>query len=155
MADRISYVKMFLSVAGGFITQLAGGYDSLLQLFVWIVMIDFGLGLIGGIKKKEFSSSIAKWGFVSKVAYFIIIAVCVKIDVVIGKVCFVRNIAIIWFLLCEGASVLENTAILGVPWPEGLLDVLVQAKNGFSIRAIDVVKKLIVEYTKSEESGEK
>lgn len=159
MEKEITYIKVVLSIAGGMITQYMGGYDTILSLLVWLVMADFILGCLWGVKAKDFSSTVAKWGFVTKFVYFATVAICVKIDMVIGKDCFIRNIAIIWFALCEGASVLENAAKLGAPLPAGLLDVLVQAKNGFSIRVTDIVKTIVLEYSgqqkESKESGEK
>lgn len=152
--NNVNYIKAMLSVAGGLITQHLGGYDAMLSLFAWLVMADFLLGCLGGIREKDFSSTIAKWGFVTKFAYFVVIALCVKLDVIVGKDCFFRNIAIVWFSLCEGASVLENTARLGVPLPAGLVEVLVQAKKGFSIRVTDIVKKIVLEYSGQTEERE-
>lgn len=154
MTDEITMIKAVLSIVGGMVAQMLGGYDSLLQAVGCAVLLDFALGCLAAMKNKEFSSTVARWGFVSKLIYFAIIAICVMIDSIIGKECFIRNIALVWFLLCEGASLLENSAKLGVPLPKGLVDILVQAKNSFSIRIIDVVKRMVDEYTKNKESEE-
>lgn len=146
MEEKIMYIKMILSITCGFFVELLGGADRLLTLILHLVIIDFLLGVLCAVRKKKFSSSIARWGFCSKFFYFVIISLCSLIDSTIGDDCFVRNIAIVWFSICEGASILENCTILGVPLPEGLVNVLAQAKNGFSIRIIDIVKKMLEEF---------
>ena len=155
MEEKIMYIKMILSITCGFFIELLGGADRLLTLILHLVIIDFLLGILCSVKRKDFSSTIAKWGFVSKFFYFIIISLCYLIDGVVGNGCFLRNIAIVWFSICEGASILENAVILGVPLPQGIVEILAQAKNGFSIRIIDIVKKMIEELCGEQTSAEK
>lgn len=147
MENKIVCMKVAIALVGGMAVNLLGGYDELLKVFIMSVIIDFIMGILSSIKKKQFSSTVARWGFVGKLLYFMIIALCVQLDNVMGKDDLIRNVAIVWFLICECASILENAANLGMPLPKGLIDVLVQAKNSFSIRIIDVVKKMVMEYS--------
>ena len=146
MERTISILKIVLAGIGGYIATSLGGFDNLLMLLIALSFSDQAFGAAKGFKKKGFSSSIFFWGIVNKAVIFVIIAIMVKVDLAIGKVGFLRNAFIIWFSLCESASIIENTAALGIPWPDGLLSVLVQVRKGFSINISKIVQQIIENY---------
>lgn len=157
MEKVISILKIVIAVTGSFIASALGGADSLTTLLLILASCDILFGGAKGIKNKNFSSSIFFWGLINKAVIFLVIAIMVKVDAAIGKVGFLRNAFIIWFSLCESASMIENSASLGVPWPDGLLNVLVQVRKGFSINISKIVQQIIENYNipKSEGSDEK
>lgn len=146
MNNTIDYVKAAVSLAGGFLSASLGGVDGLLQFFIILFMCDLCFGALKAIKNKNFASSVLFWGFINKVIALAVIAILTKLDAVLGFNNTLRNIAIIWFSLCEGASLLENLAILGLPIPDGLRGILVQVKKGFNINLTKVVKQIIDNY---------
>jgi len=157
MEKIVSILKVVVAVAGTFIASSLGGCDDLIILLLALSGSDMILGGAKGIKSKNFSSSIFLWGIVNKAIIFIIIALMVKVDLVLGRVGLLRNAFIIWFSICEAASIIENSATLGVPWPDGLLNILVQVRKGFSINLSKIVQRIIADYKlpESEEEGEK
>ena len=146
MDKTIDYVKVAISLLGGFLSAALGGVDGLLQLYVIMFVFDLCLGALKAVKNKNFASSVLFWGFINKVIALAVIAMLTKLDAVLGFNNTLRNIAIIWFCLCEGASLLENLAILGLPIPDGLRGILVQVKKGFNINLTKVVKQIIDNY---------
>lgn len=146
MEKVISVFKVVLSVVGGFLATALGGFDSLTTMLIILAFCDVLFGSAKGIKNKNFSSSILLWGLINKAVIFAVIAIMVKVDAALGKVGFLRNAFIIWFSLCEGASMIENSASLGIPWPDGLLNVLIQVRKGFSINLSKIVKQIIDNY---------
>mgnify|MGYP001165967624 FL=1 len=146
MDKTIDYVKVAISLLGGFLSAALGGVDGLLQLYVIMFVFDLCVGALKAVKNKNFASSLLCGGFINKVIALAVIAMLTKLDAVLGFNNTLRNIAIIWFCLCEGASLLENLAILGLPIPDGLRGILVQVKKGFNINLTKVVKQIIDNY---------
>lgn len=150
----VIFSKAALSIGGAVATNYLGGNDKWLELLVWLVVSDFFLGLILAIRKKQFSPLVAGAGFLTKILYFLVIALCVKIGTAIGKPDMVRNIAVIWFIVSEGSSVVENMCLLNV-LPAEWSKIFTSAKNGFSVRLIDVIKQLVNEIENIEIGGKR
>ena len=123
-----------------------GGYDAILQLLIILIALDMVTGAMQAIKMSKFRLKISIWGVSVKICEIATIAVCNALDVALGTEPWLRNIAIIWYIICEAASVLEHMARLGVPMPEGLINVLAQAKQGFGISITKIAKKILQEY---------
>jgi toxin secretion/phage lysis holin len=158
MDKTINALKIILAVVGSFLVSALGGADNLIILLLVLASLDMVFGAAKGAKNKKFSSSVFLWGIINKAIIFAIIALMVRVDLVLGKVGFLRNAFIIWFSLCEGASIIENSASLGIPWPEGLLGILIQVRKGFSINLSKIVQQIIDNYNlpkekESEENG--
>ena len=141
-------VKAWLSILGSFFIGLVGGGDTLIIFLVLLVIIDYFTGVIKAIKKWKFKSSVMRWGAVNKVIEFAIVAIFYKIDQTLGLDIF-RNGSIIWFLICEGSSILENCVQLGVSLPTGSEKILGQLKTNISVNFTEIAKKII-----DEKSGE-
>lgn len=146
MDKTIDYVKAAISVLGGLLSAVLGGLDGLLQFYIALFMCDLCVGSLKAIKNKNFASSVLFWGFINKVIALAVIAILTSLDRVLGLNNTLRNISIIWFSICEGASLLENLAILGLPIPDGLRNILIQVKKGFNINLTKVVKQIIDNY---------
>lgn len=148
MEKTISITKLVIAAVGGVIATALGGFDKLMILFIWLSFFDVVFGAAKGFKQKNFSSSLLFWGLVNKAIGFAIIALMVLVDQAIGRVGFLRNSFTIWFSICNGASIVENTAVIGVPWPDWMIGALVQVKKGFSINLGKIVQKIIDDYIK-------
>lgn len=144
-------IKVGLSTIGSFFIALIGGYDTLLFFLILLVIVDFFTGLVKAIKKGDFKSSVMRWGAVNKVIEFAVVAIFYKIDQTLGVNLF-RSGAIIWFLICEGSSILENCIQLGVPLPEGSDAILKQLKTTISVNFTEMAKKIIEEKSKDKRS---
>ncbi len=133
-------------VVGGFISALFGGWDSAFITLLIFMGIDFATGFItAGMGKSKHSdsgglSSKAGWfGLAKKVCTLMLIVVAVRIDVLLGTT-YIRDAVCISFCLNELLSIVENTSLMGVPFPAPIkkaIDVL-QTKVG---RTEDKVNK--------------
>ena len=100
--------------------------------------VDFATGFItAGMGKSKHSdsgglSSKAGWfGLAKKVCTLMLIVVAVRIDVLLGTT-YIRDAVCISFCLNELLSIVENTSLMGVPFPAPIkkaIDVL-QTKVG-------------------------
>ncbi len=156
MEKTIYVVKIAVTVIGGFFASALGGFDKLMTLLIWLAVFDVIFGAAKGFKQKNFSSSLLFWGLVNKAVIFAVIALMVLVDKALGKADLLRNIFTIWFCLCNGASIIENTALIGVPWPDWMVGAMIQVKKGFSINLGKIVQKIIDDYIKiDKDKGDK
>jgi toxin secretion/phage lysis holin len=135
MKDEISTIA---GLVGGFIATLLGGWDSALITLVIFMAIDFTTGLIAAALGKSkhsvtgrLSSKAGWYGLAKKFCTLLIIVVAVRIDILIGTT-YVRDATCIGFCVNELLSIVENTSLMGVPYPDAIkkaIDVL-QKKAG-------------------------
>ena len=136
----VAGVTAGLSLVGGAIVQLLGGADALLYTLVLFIVIDVSMGVLMAVHKHiskktvtgRFSSEAFYRGITQKFLIFIVIIIAVALDDLTGlyfvsgdvQLTLLRSTVIIFYIAYEGSSILENMALLGVPLPKKLLDVL-------------------------------
>ena len=145
MKDEISTIA---GLIGGFIATLLGGWDSALITLVIFMAIDFTTGLIAaalGRSKHSWTgrlSSKAGWyGLAKKFCTLLIIVVAVRIDILIGTT-YVRDATCIGFCVNELLSIVENTSLMGVPYPDAIkkaIDVLQKKAGKMNEDASDIL----------------
>ena len=113
-------------VIGGFIAMMLGGWDSALITLVIFMGVDFVTGVIGAALGKSkhswtgrLSSKAGWYGIAKKFCTLLIIVVAVRVDVLIGTT-YVRDATCIGFCLNELLSIVENTSLMGIPYPEAI-----------------------------------
>ena len=135
MKDTICLIA---GVIGGFIATLLGGWDSALATLVVFMGIDFVTGIVtAAMGKSKHSdsgslSSKAGWiGLAKKFCILLMVVVGVRIDILVGTN-YIRDTVCISFCLNELLSIVENTSLMGIPYPPVIkkaIDVL-QTKVG-------------------------
>ena len=120
MKDTICLIA---GVLGGFIATLLGGWDSALATLVVFMGIDFVTGIVtaamGKSKHSESGAlnSKAGWiGLAKKFCILLMVVVGVRIDILIGTN-YIRDAVCISFCLNELLSIIENTTLMGIPFP--------------------------------------
>lgn len=123
---------------GGFIAAIFGGWDSALVTLVIFMGIDFFTGVVTAAMKKSkhtdsggLSSKAGWFGLAKKVCTLLLIAVAVRMDILLGTT-YIRDAVCISFCLNELLSIVENTCLMGIPFPPAIkkaIDVL-QTKVG-------------------------
>jgi toxin secretion/phage lysis holin len=129
---------LIAGVVGGFIATLLGGWDSALATLVVFMGIDFMTGLVTAVMGKSKHSrsgalnSKAGWiGLAKKFCILLMVVVGVRIDILLGTT-YIRDTVCISFCLNELLSIIENTTLIGIPYPPVIkkaIDVL-QTKVG-------------------------
>ena len=134
MKDTICLIA---GIVGGFIATLLGGWDSALATLVMFMGIDFVTGIVtaamGKSKHSESGTlnSTAGWvGFAKKFCILLMVVVGVRIDILIGTN-YIRDAVCISFCLNELLSIIENTTLMGIPFPSAFK------------KAIDVLQKKV------------
>ena len=115
-----------IAAALGAAAGLLGEWDVTLTVLVVMMAIDYLTGVIvaacgrspksetGGLNSKIGFIGLAKKGFI-----MLMVLLAAQLDTVIGTDgTMFRTMAVGYYIANEGLSVLENAALLGVPFPE-------------------------------------
>ncbi|MFA5383993.1 MAG: phage holin family protein [Eubacteriales bacterium] len=113
----------FFALVGGLICGILGGWDVILKVLVTMVVLDYISGLLAAFVEKKLNSEVGFKGVAKKALIFVVVALAVCIDQVIGKE-LVRYVIICFYIGTEGLSVLKNVGRAGLSWPAFLLDAL-------------------------------
>ena len=126
--ERLDVIfKSIVAGAGAVTGYLYGGWDTLLQVLLIFVIVDYLTGIIAGGTNGKLSSKIGFRGILKKVLIFIIVAVAHWADLAVGvalgeDVAIFRNATIFFYLANELLSITENAGEMGVPIPEKLMN---------------------------------
>lgn len=128
MERYLNTITMLLSIFGGIVVRLLGGLDQLLDVFLFLIIVDFITGWIKAIATKELSSRIGMLGIAKKVTMLFVVAVAVRVEKVVGNNLPIREMALIFYIANEGLSFFENIATF-IPMPKKLKELFIQLKN--------------------------
>ena len=148
MKEQISTIA---GIVGGFIAMLLGGWDSAMITLVIFMAIDFTTGMIAAALGKSkhswtgrLSSKAGWYGLAKKFCTLLIIVAAVRIDILIGTT-YVRDATCIGFCVNELLSIIENTSLMGVPYPDAIkkaIDVLQKKAGKMNEDATDILDAL-------------
>ena len=123
MKDTICLIA---GIVGGFIATLLGGWDSALATLIVFMGIDFVTGIVtaamGKSKHSESGTlnSTAGWvGLAKKFCILLMVVVAVRMDIMIGTT-YIRDATCIGFCVNELLSIIENTSLMGIPYPPAI-----------------------------------
>lgn len=130
MKEIWNWSQVVIAAIGGWLGYFLGGWDGFLYALVAFVVIDYVTGLMCAVLEKKLSSEVGFRGIFKKVLIFSLVAIGHIIDQsVIGEGSVIRTAVIFFYLSNEGISIIENTAIIGLPVPQKLKDILEQLHN--------------------------
>lgn len=109
---------------GSVLAETFGGWDPFLKALVMFMAVDYITGMTVALvfhksqktKNGGASSEVGYKGIVKKICIFLLVALAVRVDK-ISQTHYMRNTTIFFFLGNEGLSVIENLALMGVPYP--------------------------------------
>ncbi len=122
-------LKIGLSVVGGFLTRFLGGFDMIIITLIIFVAMDYLTGVMKAIVNKELSSEIGFKGIFKKVLIFFMVGIATQLDIILPTDIGIRYIVIIFYIINEGLSILENASLLGLKIPQKIKDTLSILKN--------------------------
>lgn len=130
---------------GGAIAGIFGGWNTMLTLLAVAMAIDYMSGLIvawtGKSPKSEnggVSSAVGFVGLAKKAFILLIVLLATLLDRAIGNETMIFQMATAFYYFAnEGISILENAALMGVPFPAKIKDALEELKEGKSAKTED------------------
>lgn len=130
MEKIINYLKCIISVGGTVLTYLFGSWDKALAILICFMVMDYITGIIKAWYKKELSSDTGLHGLARKGTILIVLIIAVLLDRLLNEGTWVfRTLVCYFYIANEGISILENIAVLNVPFPTKIKEVLIQLQE--------------------------
>lgn len=125
-----------LAAIGSVIANQLGGWDTALIVLLCMMAADYITGIIVALvfhsspksQTGKLSSHESFKGLVRKFMVIVLIWICAMLDKVLS-LDYIRTAAILFFIANEGLSIIENTAIMGVPYPKFIKTALEAMKD--------------------------
>ena len=139
--DYFKEMKMGLSAVMAGLTALWGWFGWLVLLWIGCLALDYVTGSLAAAKEGAWSSRTAREGIWHKVGSLAAVMVAAAADLLLGTVAgnipnldleygtLLCPLVLVWYILTELGSVMENAVRLGAPVPE------------FLKRALELLKK--------------
>ena len=145
MNESISMLKLTLVAALGVIVAYFNALMIPIIVLVFVMVTDYITGMAAAKKTGELSSRLGIMGIAKKVGYLALVAVGMVVDYLISSAllnvgieiqinyCFAM-IIVIWLIVNELISILENLGELGVPIPDFLRRSYIKSKTALKAR---------------------
>ena len=146
MNESVSMLKLTIITALGVIAAYFNALLIPIAVLVAVMVIDYISGMVSAKKTGELSSRLGVIGILKKVGYLALVAVGMVVDYLISSAltqvginiqinyCFAM-IIVIWLIVNELISILENLGEIGVPIPEFLRKSIHKIKDGVENKA--------------------
>lgn len=121
-----------IAVALGAAAGLIGEWNILLTVLAWLMVVDYATGLIcawrgkspktegGGVSSRAGFDGLARKGLI-----MLIVLTATLLDKAVGSGnTLFQTAAASYYIANEGISILENSALMGVPYPKKLQEAL-------------------------------
>lgn len=118
-------------------TDLLGGWDAFLESLIILMILDYITGLFCSLIFKKspktedgtYSSQIGLKGIIYKIGIIMIVLISDRVDVMLFNNEHMCKAVILFFIVHEGLSIIENWGIMGLPLPSFLKDAFDSLKN--------------------------
>ena len=141
--EHINTLKASMVAFFGALTAIFGWFGWLVILFFLCMVIDYLTGSSAAMRKGDRSSSVARAGLWHKCGSLIAVIVSGLADIVVGLVVnnipaitlpwdytvLICPIVVVWYILTEFGSIIENAGELGAPIPGFLKNMILVFKN--------------------------
>lgn len=129
MSKLFNVFSVVLGIAGGIATRIVGGWDKALWALVVIMCLDYITGIMKAVYTKRVSSAIGYKGLIKKIIILVIVALANIIENITGGAAAMREMVIMFYIVNEAISVLENAAVITPNMPKKLKDILLQIRG--------------------------
>ncbi len=140
--DNATQIKGAISAVLAFLTALWGWVGWAILIWVSCLLMDYISGTAAARKNGEWSSEIAREGLWHKLGEIFAVLVAALCDIALGVVLksapfelpfefstLITPIVLLWYVITELGSILENAGKLGAPLPVWLKKMLKQYKD--------------------------
>ena len=132
--ERINGFKAALAALCAALTALWGWFGWVVVAWIGFMLIDYATGSAAALRAGEWSSKTARDGIWHKLGSVVAVIVAAVLDMVIGRLLahvpgvelpftytvLLCPLVVIWYILTEAGSIIENAGALGAPIPAWL-----------------------------------
>ncbi|MCO4454914.1 holin [Staphylococcus aureus] len=113
-------VKDFNVEVDDFMSLIYSGNSVFIDLLLIMIFIDIITGVLKAFSEGKLWSHKAITGYIKKIAYLCVVLVANTLDIIFRLDGILVNSSVIFLIIAESTSIIENAAILGVPIPDVL-----------------------------------
>lgn len=125
MGQSLYQVKAIGAAIGVTLTYYLGGWDTMLQVLVGLMILDYITGMGASAIKGQWSSKTGFVGIVKKTFILVIVALGHGLDSCLPMPePWIRTALVMFYVVNECLSILENAASLNIPIPSWILNLL-------------------------------
>lgn len=128
MTLRIEVLKVTFGTLSSAAIALLGENYKLVTLLVTLIILDTLLGNLWAKAENEWKSTIARKGIYSKLCELVLVALMYMCEWTF-EINWLANAVIIYFSVCEGASVLENMGKFNSDVPQEAINFFAKVKQ--------------------------
>lgn len=112
------------------LVSVLGDWDGLLYALIIFMVVDYLMGILIVITNRKLSNKVGFSEIAKKLSIILLVIVAHVIDAqILQNGDMVRVVVILFYLSTEGTSILANVALLHLPVPQKLNDILEQLKD--------------------------
>ena len=109
-------------------------------VLIAVMLADYGTGMLNAWLKNELNSRVGILGIIKKISYFALIVVGMAVDYILNSAFVKINInfnigncigiiVVVWLIINEIISILENLSLIGIPLPKFLQKIVSHLKD--------------------------
>ena len=132
VSKDFNLVSASAGVVGGVVASFLGGWDVLIGVLTFFVVVDYVTGLIKAWHTNSLDSKIGFVGLIKKLYIFVAVAVAVQLQLIIGDNIPLREVVIFFYIANEGLSFLENSSVF-IEWPDAISQSFQQIRDKSSV----------------------
>ncbi|GAA8615369.1 hypothetical protein oki184_13750 [Helicobacter pylori] len=118
--QAVDTAKMYSIEVEDFMSLIYSGNKVFIYLLLIMIFIDIFTGILKAIINGNLWSHKAITGYVKKIAYLCVILVANTLDIIFRLDGILINSSVLFLILTEATSIIENADAIGVPVPEML-----------------------------------
>lgn len=103
-----------------FMSLIYSGNKVFVYILLLLIFVDIVTGMITAFSEGKLMSKKAMLGYVKKIAFLCVIIVSNTLDIIFQLHGLLVNATVMFFIIGEATSIVENSVKLGVPIPEQL-----------------------------------
>lgn len=141
--EHVNTFKAALAALCAALTALWGWFGWVVVAWIGCMLIDYATGSAAAMRAGEWSSKSARDGIWHKLGSVVAVIVAAILDVVIGHLLanlpgvdlpftytvLLCPLVVIWYILTEAGSIIENAGALGAPVPGWLKKVIASLQD--------------------------
>ena len=141
--EHVNAFKAALAALCAALTALWGWFGWVVVAWIGCMLIDYATGSAAALRAGEWSSKSARDGIWHKLGSVVAVIVAAILDVVIGHLLgnlpgvelpfaytvLLCPLVVIWYILTEAGSIIENAGALGAPIPVWLSKMIAALEN--------------------------
>ena len=140
--EKATEIKAAFVAIIAFVTTLIGWKGIAVLTWLCCILLDYVAGSLAARKENNWSSAIAREGLWHKVGEIFAVLVAALCDIALGVIIngmniqlgfeinsFITPVVLVWYILTELGSIIENCGKLGAPIPKWFKQYVDRAKN--------------------------